>query len=783
MLLSWGHRFITLNFFSMKIKAVLFLLFFPVLLTAQEIIPIIPKPVSIEKGQGNFVIDRKTSIQFVSTNNDLKAAADFLNEKIREVGGYTLPLNNSSNKKTIRLIIGKQTSPGEEGYKLKVNPASITITANTKAGIIYGLQSVFQLLPAIRTNAALSIPSLEITDYPRFKWRGMHLDVSRHFFSADLVKSYIDLMATYKMNRFHWHLVDDQGWRLEIKKYPLLTSVGAWRVDHTDEVWGVRPQAKPNERPTYGGYYTQQQVKEIIDYAKKRNVTIVPEIEMPGHVASAIAAYPHLSCTQQHQLPMTGGNYTNTSSNYCPGNDSVFTFLQDVLKEVIALFPSEYIHIGGDEVDKTPWKKCAKCQARIKENGLKNEEELQSYFITRMEKFLIANKRKMIGWDEILEGGLAPEATVMSWRGEAGGIEAAKMGHDVIMTPGSPNYFDHYQAGPEGEPMAFGGMNTLKKVYAYEPIPKELNESQAKYVLGAQANLWTEYITTAEHVEYMVLPRMLALAESVWSAKGSKDWDDFNNRLKTHFKGFDQKGLHYSKGNFKVDIKPRSNNGELNIELSTEQMNADIFYTLDGNIPTINDKKYDAPIKIDSSVVLKAMTAINSTMKGFVPSVQQFAMHKAIGREVKYTHPVSTYYTADGPNSLTDGVRGTAAVGKYWHGFSGKDMIATIDLGDVTNISSVSLGCLQHTRDWIFFPEYVKFEISLDGNNYTEVALVKNNVDPNESSTIQRDFDAKFPTAKAKYIRVTAKVLNEIPKGHPGEGKPAWLFVDEIIAR
>jgi hexosaminidase len=305
---------------------------------------------------------------------------------------------------------------------LNVTPKSITISANTHRGLIYGIQSLLQTLPAIRTNAALQVPCLEIVDYPRFAYRGMHLDVSRHFFGPEFVKTYIDLIASYKMNTFHWHLVDDQGWRIEIKKYPKLTSVGAWRVDQNDIAWGSRPQAKPGEAATYGGYYTQEQIKDIIRYAEERNISIIPEIEMPGHVASAIASYPYLSCTQKPQLPLTGGNYSGMASGYCAGNDSVFTFLENVLAEVIQLFPSKYIHIGGDELDKEPWKVCPRCQARIKKEGLKNVDELQSYFIKRIEKFVNSKNRKIIGWDEILEGGLAPDATVMSWRGETGGI-------------------------------------------------------------------------------------------------------------------------------------------------------------------------------------------------------------------------------------------------------------------------------------------------------------------------------------------------------------------------
>jgi hexosaminidase len=454
--------------------------------TQEKKVSIIPQPVSLRLLEGDFVINKETSIRLDGDKKVLKPAAAFLQSYVRGISDYDLQLKKS-NLNTITLKIINNPVIGAEGYNLTVNKEGIQIAANGRAGIIYGMQSLFQTLPQVQTNKELRVPAMEITDYPRFKWRGMHLDVGRHFFSAEMVKEYIDLIAAYKINTFHWHLVDDQGWRIEIKKYPALTDVGAWRVDQTAFPWDTRPQAMPGQEATYGGYYTQKQIKEIIAYAAVRNVNIVPEIEMPGHVASAIAAYPNLSCSQHPQLPLTGGNFTGASSNYCAGNEEVFTFLEEVLTEVVDLFPSKYIHIGGDEVDKTSWKNCARCQARMKTLGLKNENELQSYFIARMEKFLIGKKRKMIGWDEILEGGLAPEATVMSWRGEAGGIEAAKMNHDVVMTPGSPLYFDHYQAGPEGEPLAFGGFNTVKKVYNYEPIPKELDEEHAKYVLGAQA--------------------------------------------------------------------------------------------------------------------------------------------------------------------------------------------------------------------------------------------------------------------------------------------------------
>jgi hexosaminidase len=743
-------------------------------------VSIIPQPVSLQVQQGTFLINNQVSIHYAPAFKEIGQAAQLLSKAVQERSGYKLALNAGTGKK-ITLKIAKLTVPGTEAYTLKVTPNEIEIAANSKAGLVYGIETLLQTLPAIRTNAALQVPCMEVTDYPRFKWRGMHLDVSRHFFSPELVKEYIDLMATYKMNTFHWHLVDDQGWRIEIKKYPKLTETGAWRVDQTDKVWGSRPQAQPGEKATYGGYYTQEQLKEIVAYAQARNITIVPEIEMPGHVASAIAAYPNLSCKQQPQLPLTGGNYTNMSSNYCAGNDSVFTFLQDVLKEVMAIFPSQYIHIGGDEVDKGPWKNCSRCQERIKKEGLKNEEELQSYFVKRMEKFLVANHRKMIGWDEILEGGLAPEATVMSWRGEAGGIEAAKMNHDVVMTPGSPCYFDHYQAGPEGEPRAIGGMNTLKKVYSYEPIPAELDATQAKYVLGAQANLWTEFITTAEQVEYMVLPRMLALAEVVWSPKETRDWNGFNQRLQSQFRMFDQKGYHYSKGNFKVDITPVAENGKITVSMSTEALNGTIYYTTDGSEPTIAANKYESPIAVQGKMTIKAATAVNGEIMGAKAAEQSFVLHKASGRPVTYANPISRYYQADGPNTLTNGVRGTLAAGKNWHGISGKDLVATVDLQSVQAVQRIAIGCLQRYSDWIFLPQSVTFEYSADGVNYTNLGTVANNVSASSPAPVIKDFSVQMTPVNARYIRVTAKVIDACPAGHPGAGKPGWVFADELV--
>ncbi len=755
----------------------------PFFVNAQQAVNIIPQPVSMSLQQGQFIIDNNTSINFNSKQKDLASASKFLNSFIKTISGNELSVNAKKNK-SIVLEIKKTDKIGDEGYLLNVSPTRVSITANTKAGIVYGLQSLMQVLPQIRTNAALIVPCLNITDYPRFKYRGMHLDVCRHFFSADMVKEYINLMASYKFNTFHWHLTDDQGWRIEIKRYPKLTSVGAWRADRRGMPWSQCEPTKPGEATTYGGFYTQQQIKEIVAYAQERSITIIPEIEMPGHSEAALAAYPELSCTQQPQTTITGGIYPkDIQSNYCVSNDSVFIFLQNVLTEVMQLFPSKYIHIGGDEVDKTSWKNCAKCQALKAKLGLKDEDELQSYFIHRIEKFVISKNRRIIGWDEILEGGLAPNATVMSWRGESGGIKAAKMKHDVVMTPGNPLYFDHYQAGPAGEPDAIGGFNSLKMVYDYNPVSKELDASDAKYILGAQANVWTEFIPSVSQLEYMVLPRMLALAEAIWSPLERKDYNNFYHRVQNQFRVFDQKGYNYCAGNFTVAIKPLSQNGKLSVVLSSEIPDASIYYTTDGSQPDLTSKKYESPVPIDSSVTLKAVVVIDGKVMGVVPAQQNFVMHKAIGRDVVYATRQSSYYPADGPNSLTDGVRGTAAVGKYWHAFNGKDLVATIDLGAETSLQKITIGCLQHSVDWIFLPQSVTYEVSNDGKTFTNLGTVKNTISPEDKGTIIKDFTLNFATQQARYVRVTAKNLGVCPKGHPGEGQPAWLFADEIIVQ
>ena len=515
---------------------------------SQPSISIIPQPESMQILEGHFTLNSDTKL--LIAKKELFGVASYFVEQLQLNGDIQIELVVNIDKFQENNCIYFLTKPdknifGLEGYHLDVNHENIVIEATDSKGIFWGIQTLFQLFPMEFNNKQgkleeIIIPSVQITDKPRFRYRGMHLDVCRHIFPVEFIKKYIDLMAMYKFNTFHWHLTEDQGWRIEIKKYPKLTEVAAWRDSTLVGHYRDKPHKWDGKR--YGGYYTQEEVKDIVQYATERNITVIPEIELPGHSLAALAAYPDLACTDGPFRPATlWGVFEDV---YCP-KEETFEFLEGVLTEVMELFPGEYIHIGGDECPKIRWKNCTDCQKLIRKEGLQNEDELQSYFIRRIEKFLNENGRKLIGWDEILEGGLSPNATVMSWRGIEGGIAAAKQGHDAIMTPGSHCYFDHYQANPDFEPLAIGGLTTLEKVYSYEPIPVELNAQEAKHILGAQANVWTEYMATPEQVEYMILPRMLALAEVNWTNPKNKDWETFQVRLQKHFIVFDSLAYNY----------------------------------------------------------------------------------------------------------------------------------------------------------------------------------------------------------------------------------------------
>jgi hexosaminidase len=515
---------------------------------AQAKIDLIPTPAKIKINSGQFEFRSTTSILLETDNQEMRNAVAIFNDLLNRAAGYRLPVTASPVAGNVVICRLNPSISNGEGYKLSVQKNRILLEAQTPQGIFYGMQTLRQLLPyqierSWLSNIAWTIPCVEIEDAPRFAYRGLMLDVSRHFQPKEFVKKFIDMLAYHKMNTFHWHLTEDQGWRIEIKQYPKLTEVGAYR-NRTLEGRYTSPEKRKWNNTRHGGFYTQEDVKEVLAYAQKRFITVIPEIELPGHAIAALTSYPELSCTGgPFEVEGLWGVFNDI---YCP-KEKTFQFLENVLTEVAALFPSPYLHIGGDEAPKLRWQNCAHCQALIKKEGLKDEHELQSYFIKRIETFLNSKGKRIIGWDEILEGGLAPNATVMSWRGEAGGIEAAKQRHDVIMSPNSHAYLDHYQADPQTQPLSIGGFLPLWKVYSYNPTPSVLTPEEARHILGFQGNIWTEYISAASHVEYMAFPRGAAIAEVGWSPNEKKNYPDFKERIIRQFKRYDGIGWNYCK--------------------------------------------------------------------------------------------------------------------------------------------------------------------------------------------------------------------------------------------
>jgi hexosaminidase len=754
-------------------------------------VSIIPKPVKVKVVPGVFRISDHTPLLFSAGDQEAMNTARLFAGHLEMAGGPVLTAlgvgMNYKNMPGIIFSIRKESGQPAEGYKLTVTQNNICLEGESGAGLFYGMQTLLQLLPPeifvykeLQPGKSWEIPCIEIKDYPRFPYRGMHLDVSRHFFPKEFILKYIDLIASFKMNTFHWHLTDDNGWRIEIKKYPKLMKTAAWHVDHEDLPWTQRPPQKPGERANYGGYYTQDEIREVVAYAAQRYVTVIPEIEMPAHSVEVLAAYPQLSCTGG-PFTVPAGSYWPNTDILCAGNDSTFTFIEDVLTEVMNLFPSKYIHIGGDEADKTRWKECPKCQARITSEGLKNEKELQSYFIKRVEKFILSKNRKIIGWDEILEGGLAPEATVMSWRGVDGGIAAARQGHNVIMTPGSYCYFDYYQADPKTEPKAIGGYTSLKKVYSFEPVPGELTKEQSKFILGAQGNLWTEYIPTPEHAEYMAVPRMIALAEVNWSPKNLRNWTDFYSRLETGFHRLDAIHVNYSRGSDKVEISTFYDKKTklLKCRLESEQPGIPIVYTIDGNDPKPDSKVYTEPFVINRNGYLKA--GLLRGGKVMELSGRTVIFHKAIGKKIKYLEPYNYRYTGGGDGALLDGLRGTSDFHQgNWQGFLGNNLDVIIDMGNSQPIRTVFVTFLQSSKSWIFFPDSVTFSLSADGKKFHSINEQANNDPKKIDETVIRQFSQTFPDTPARYIRVRAKSTGICPPWHEGAGEPCWLFTDEI---
>ena len=571
-------------------------------------LPVIPLPVSVR----DFPDSCKVADPFIIYYSDeaLGFPAEYLLERLDtllHISGQIVFTSKIPQQNGVIILDLNRDIKQDEGYELEIGE-SIRLSAKNPQGVFYGVQTLIQLFYSHQDpNRGIILPDIEIRDYPRFSWRGMHLDVSRHFFDKEFIKKYIDILALHKMNVFHWHLTDDQGWRIEIKKYPRLTEIGAWRADREAMQWDSRTPQQPGEDATYGGFYSQEDIREVVEYAAQRFITVVPEIEMPAHCSAALAAYPQFSCTGQ-SIPVPTGGLWPLTNLYCAGNDSSFVFLQDVLQEVMELFPSRYIHIGGDEADKEVWRKCPRCQARMHQEGLEDENQLQSYFIRRIEKFLNRNNRTLIGWDEILEGGLAENATVMSWRGMEGGIAAARMKHEVVMTPTSHCYFDYYQSlDREIEPLAIGGFIDLSKVYSYEPIPKELNKKESKFILGAQGNIWTEYILSGSHVEYMALPRMSALSEVVWTPAQLRDKSNFLHRLSSFLNLLNGLNINYHLA-APAGLKQKMVFiDSLKVELTNPYPFGEIWYTLEGSDPLAGQSQlYTTPVTIFNDCEIRA---------------------------------------------------------------------------------------------------------------------------------------------------------------------------------
>ncbi|MDB5191718.1 MAG: family 20 glycosylhydrolase [Segetibacter sp.] len=750
---------------------------------------IIPAPADYKAGKGTFTLNNATV--FLVTDEGENKSVDFLNSYLDKYYGFKLKTVKAATKNYIKLSTKRfiKASETPEKYSVTITPTNVVVDGDTYAGTFYGMQTLLQLLPP-DGGTKIQLPVATINDNPRFSYRGMHLDVSRHMFTVDFVKQYIDYLAMHKMNTFHWHLTDDQGWRIEIKKYPKLQEIGAYR---NGTIIGRYP-GKGNDSIRYGGYYTQEEIKDVVNYAADRFITVIPEIEMPGHASAAIASYPELSCfpgeptqvpartvwsgpTQGKQVQQTWGVFNDV---FCAGNEQTFKFLQDVLDEVIPLFPSQYVHVGGDESPKGNWKRCPNCQKRIKDEKLKDEHELQSYFVQRMEKYVNSKGKRIIGWDEILEGGLAPDATVMSWRGERGGIEAAKQKHHVIMTPEVPLYFDHTQTKSE-DSVVIGRFNPIEKVYAYDPIPKELTATQAKYILGAQANLWTEYIHYPTKVEYMVFPRMSALSEVQWTPLAKKNYEDFERRLITQFKRYELWDAHYSKAylSTQVAVLPDSLNNGILIKYSSKTPNA--FFSV-----TATDWKSAQPKETNTIYITNTNTIAisqadkkNKKVKIGDPYIQTFSFNKATGKKITLASPPGITYPGNGGAfGLVNGLKAANFNSPEWLGFNGKDLDATITLGKTDSISKVTINTWSQEPSWVYLPTAIDVFVSTDSTNWQSFTDAANT---QSTSKTDRFFTVNLnKKVAAKYVRVVAKNFGKIPDGRPGEGRNAWLFVDEI---
>lgn len=743
---------------DLTMKKKLYVLLFALLwsLTTTAEVQLIPLPNEIQYGKGHFVLN--SDIRLMANGEIPVQTARLLNEWMLNVCGYSLPVSGSVHSRS-RYVAISLLNDSTEKYTLKVSRKSILIEGGP-AGLVRGVATLLQLMQHANQNDS-KIPCMIIRDQPRFAYRGVHLDVCRHFVSKDFVKRYIDLIALHKMNIFHWHLTEDQGWRIEIKKYPKLTSVGAWR--NGSMVGPYRDQQFDTVR--YGGYYTQDDIREVVAYANQRQITIIPEIEMPGHSVAALASYPELSCTGAIKGVERGWGVFDDV--FCV-KDSTFIFLQDVLTEVMDLFPSKYIHIGGDECPKERWKSCPRCQSAMKENGLKDEHELQSYFIRRIERFLNSKGRQIIGWDEILEGGLAPNATVMSWRGTEGGIAAAKEKHFAVMTPGSHCYFDHYQGERGTEPLAIGGYTPLEKVYAFRPVPFELSAEESRYILGAQANLWSEYMYDSKQVEYMLLPRLCALSEVLWTDTLLHDKEDFFLRVRHHQWLLDKWKVNYSTTWMlpALEVKPGSNVPSLQLSLNSK-IPQDIEYAWASPVDKPLLVPYRGGITVNSTGTLMVRSKVRD---GYKIQSFPFEFSKSTGAPVRLS--VSGDRNYNNPASiLCDGQAGSYPwSGKYWLGWLGKNASVTIDLTKEQQIDSIVVVYLHDPVSWIHAPAAI---VAYDGS----IAKKQNITD--RSQPVGR---LSVPIGmKSNEVKIDIESIGKNPPGSAGAGEDGWMFISEIF--
>ena len=755
----------------------------------QTTLDVVPHPNEVYIQDGSFNAAEASVYYGSNLDERSKAAIEAFAQQLFLVSGSEGTVTEGTSQKGF--VFELDSTIAQEAYTINVSAEKAIVKASGLNGFIYAIQTIKQMLPvevfgnAPAADKDWTMPCVEITDAPRFSYRGLHMDVSRHFFTMDEVKRYIDIMEVHKLNTLHWHLTDDQGWRLEIKKYPLLTEVGSIRkktlVGHLfdSEIYDDKEYGR-------GCYFTQDQVKEILEYAAAKGITVIPEIDLPGHMLAALAAYPKLGCTGGPYD--VWGKWGVADDVLCVGKEETMKFLEDVLTEVCELFPAEYVHIGGDECPKVRWEACPHCQAKIAELGLKDDEKyqaehyLQGYVTARMEEFLHSKGKKLIGWDEILEGELAPNATVMSWRGVAGGLQAVRMGHDAIMTPNTFFYLDYYQSlDKENEPLAIGGYLPVEKCYSYEPTTAGMTDEEKSHILGVQANLWTEYIETADHLFYMLLPRLAALAEVQWCQPEVKDWNRFLDSADDFCAIYDIMG--YSYGDHLFDTRGVCQTGDGVSVVLEAQGETPIHYTLDGSEPTPESPLYTEPVKITQTCTIKARSLRGGQMSGRTFE-KSFTAHKAMGRPVELVTKTHPNYTFNCPDLLTDGLVGEGPYNSGdFAGWYNQPFEVIVDMGGET-YSEVTLSTIVFKYDWIMNPTSLTVQTSEDGKTFTDIAHMNIECEGQmDDANGCQDYTLAFGETSAKYLKVIAGCCTSLPEWHTGAGHPAFLFVDEVIVK